>query len=195
MSANASPPIPPADSSNPPPIPTAGGESSPPPTDSKPSPAAPAAVSKPVTRPVHYWRNRVRTGLIITLIGFLIFLIGAQPAMFGMDRSPVIGFVQIAVFLVGLAIICLGGYLSLTSLWREQPTSIAADIGLRLVATGYVVAVFAGMADIFGLGSQPLPKLPYFGEWQAIGVEIGMGIIALGFFLLLPFRKSDRGRS
>ena len=112
--------------------------------------------------------------------------------MFGADRSPIIGFVQIAVFLVGLAVICIGGYVSLTSLWQEHPISIAADIGLRLVATGYVIAVFAGMADIFGLGSHSLPNLPYFGEWQAVGVQIGQAFIALGFFLLLPFSKAAK---
>jgi len=112
--------------------------------------------------------------------------------MFGLDRSPIIGFVQIAVFLVGLAIICIGGYISLTSLWREQPTSIAADIGLRLVATGYVIAVFAGMADIFGFGSHPLPALPFFGEWQARGVQVGQAFIALGFLLLLPFHRDEK---
>ena len=150
--------------------------------------AAPPIVDVP-TRPVRFWRRRARVGLIITLTGFLIFLIGARPGLFGIDRSPIIGFVQIAVFLIGLAGICIGGYISLTSLWREQPTSIAADIGLRLVATGYVVAVFAGMADIFGFGSHTLPKIPFFGAWQAFGVEIGQVIIALGFILLLPFRS------
>jgi hypothetical protein len=160
----------------------------PPPAVEAPTPAQPVMPN----RPVQYWRRRVRAGLAITLIGLIVFLLGARPGMFGLDRSPVIGFVQIAVFLVGLAMICIGGYISLTSLWREQPTSIAADIGLRLVATGYVIAVFAGMADIFGLGSQSLPKLPYFGEWQAVGVQIGQAFIALGFFLLLPFGKGNK---
>ncbi len=144
------------------------------------------------TRPIRYWQRRARVGLALTLTGFLIFLIGARPGMFGMDRSPIIGFVQIAVFLVGLGVICIGGYISLTSLWREMPTSIAADIGLRLVATGYVIAVFAGMADIFGFGSHSLPALPYFGEWQARGVEVGQAFIALGFFLLLPFGQNKK---
>lgn len=138
-----------------------------------------------------YSRRRIRTGLIVTLIGFVIFLIGVRPAIFGLDRSPVIGFVQIAVFLVGLALICIGGYLSMMALWKKQQPSIAADLGLRLVATGYVIAVFAGMADIFGLGSHPLPGLPYFGHWQAFGVESGQAIIAIGFLLLIPFRKKD----
>jgi len=156
-----------------------------------PSTPPPQAVDTP-TRPIRYWRRRARTGLILTLTGFLVFLIGARPGMCGFDRSPIIGFVQIAVFLVGLAIICIGGYISLTSLWREQPTSIAADIGLRLVATGYVIAVFAGMADIFGFGSHPLPTLPFFGEWQARGVEVGQVLIALGFLMLLPYGKGEK---
>lgn len=160
-------------------------------TTSQPS-SGTEKLTEPITRPLIYWRRRARIGLGITLTGLLIFLVGARPGLFGMDRSPVIGFVQIAVFLVGLAIICIGGYISLTSLWRERPTSIAADIGARLVATGYVVAVFAGMADIFGFGSQPLPKLPFFGPWQARGVEVGQALIALGFLMLLPYHHREK---
>ena len=55
-----------------------------------------------------------------------------------------------------------------------------------MVATGYVIAVFAGMADIFGMGSHPLPGVPYFGPWQARGVELGMAFIAFGFLMMLP---------
>jgi hypothetical protein len=137
-----------------------------------------------------YPRRRIRTGLVVTLIGFFMFLLGARPSLFGLDRSPIIGFVQIAVFLIGLAIICIGGYIALVALWNHHPRSIAADIGLRLVSTGYVISVFAGMADIFGFGSHRLPdSIPYFGPWQARGVEIGEAIIALGFLLLIPFGK------
>jgi hypothetical protein len=104
----------------------------------------------------------------------------------------VVGFVQIAVFLVGLAIICVGGYINLLTLWQGKQRTIAADIGLRLVSTGYVVAVFAGMADVFGMGSQPLPQVPYFGPWQALGVFMGQTVIALGFLLLIPYRSLRR---
>lgn len=137
-------------------------------------------------------RRKLRTGLAIALSGFFIFLLGARPSFYGLDRSPVIGFVQIAVFLVGLALICVGGYLSLIALWNGGPRSISADIGLRLVATGYVVAVFAGMADIFGFGSHLQARLAYFGPWQARGLEIGQAIIGLGFLLMLPRRKKMR---
>jgi len=144
------------------------------------------------SRPLRSWRKRARNGLIITLIGLLIFLIGSRPSLFGLDRSPIIGFVQIAVFLIGLAIISLGGYISLRSIWRQQELSIPAEIGMRLVATGYVIAVFAGMADIFGMGSHPLPGIPFFGPWQARGVEIGELLIGIGFIMLLPFNYSER---
>ncbi len=151
-----------------------------------------SAPNEPPTRPIDYWRRRAQIGLGVTLFGFLVFLVGARPSIFSADRSLIIGFVQIAVFLVGLAIICIGGYVSMTALWGDRPTSIAADIGLRLVATGYVIAVFAGMADIFGFGSQALPKLPFFGPWQARGVEAGQALIAIGFLMLLPFNRGEK---
>ena len=130
---------------------------------------------------------RIIVSIAITLIGLLIFVIGAKPDWFGWDRSPVVGFVQIAVFLVGLAIICFGGYVGLLTLWWGRERTIVSDIGTRLVATGYVIAVFAGLADIFGMGSQSFPQVPYFGPWQATGVLIGQGIIVLGFLLFIPF--------
>jgi len=135
-------------------------------------------------------KARIRAGLITTLVGFFIFIVGAKPAWLGWDRSPVVGFVQIAVFLVGLAIICIGGYIGLLALWGGNQRSIAADIGLRLVSTGYVISVFAGMADIFGMGTHPLPNVPYFGRIQAIGVVLGEVVIGVGFLLLIPYKRS-----
>jgi len=133
---------------------------------------------------------RIRIGLIFTILGFLLFLLGARPSLFGLDRSPVIGFVQIGMFLVGLALMCVGGYISMMALWNKESPSILADIGLRLVATGYVIAVFAGMADVFGFGSHPLPEVPYFGGWQTRGVEIGQAIIAIGFLFMIPYKQN-----
>lgn len=129
----------------------------------------------------------VRFSFIATLFGLFIFIVGAQPDWFGWDRSPVVGFVQIAVFLIGLALICIGGYVGMVALWGREQRSITADVGLRLVGTGYVIAIFAGMADVFGLGTQPLPNVPYFGPWQAAGVLISQCIIAIGFLMTIPY--------
>ena len=131
---------------------------------------------------------RIRTSLITVASGLLVFTIGAKPGWFGWDRSPAVGFIQIAVFLIGLALICLGGFVGLTALWGKEQRSIIADIGLRLVGTGYVITIFTGMADVFGMGSQTLPNVPYFGPWQAAGVLIGQVIIAIGFLMLIPYR-------
>jgi hypothetical protein len=133
--------------------------------------------------------GRLRASLAITLVGLFIFTVGAKPDWFAWDRSRVVGFVQISVFLIGLGIICAGGVFGLLALWKGTPRTIVADIGLRLVGTGYVISVFSGMADVFGMGSQPLPGVPYFGPWQATGVLIGQVLIALGFLMMMPYRR------
>jgi hypothetical protein len=130
---------------------------------------------------------RIRLGMATMAVGLLIFLIGAMPDMFGLDRSPVIGFVQIAVFLFGLAIICLGAYICINGLWNNHRKTILADIGLRLVATGFLIAVISGMADVFGFGTQLFPQIPYYGPRQATGVLFGEIIIILGFICQIPF--------
>ena len=137
-------------------------------------------------------RFRVRSGLFITLIGLLAFLVGARPSLFDLDRSPVVGFVQISVFLIGLAGICIGGYICLMAFWRNGDRSIPADIGIRMVTTGYLISVFCGMADVFGFGTQLRPRVPFFGPWQAAGVQVGEAVIAIGFLLLIPYQHAKK---
>ncbi len=134
-------------------------------------------------------RFRIRIGLGATILGFIIYLLGAEPGLYGLDRSPVVGFVQIATLLVGLGVICLGGYISLAALWNGGQKSIASDIGLRLVSTGYVITVASGMADVFGFGSNNYPKIPVFGPYQQIGVMLGEAVIAIGLLMLIPYKK------
>lgn len=134
-------------------------------------------------------RVRMRYSTYAVIVGFLIFLLGAKPEFFGMNISPVVGFVQISVMIIGLGIVCLSGYWLVHALWRGTTPSIAADIGLRLVSTGYVIIVFSGLADVFGIGSQPPPMVPFFGVWQARGMDIGLGVVAMGFILMFPYHK------
>ena len=150
-----------------------------------------AAQSRDKTRPIHGAPSsvRLRAGLAIILIGLFVFVVGTKPAWFGWDRSPVVGFVQISVFTVGLALICGGGLIGLLGIWNGDPRTIVADIGMRLVGTGLVISVFSAMADLFGMGSQTLPGMPYFGPWQATGVLIGQVVIALGFLMMMPYKR------
>jgi hypothetical protein len=130
---------------------------------------------------------RIRLSLICVALGLFIFVVGTKPNWFGGERMPMVGFIQIVIFLFGLALICAGGYVGLSALWGKDQRSIIADIGSRLIGTGYVIAVFAGMADVFGMGAQTLPDNPYFGPLQASGVLIGQFVIAVGFLMLIPY--------
>ena len=131
---------------------------------------------------------RIRIGLFLTIVGLAVFLLGADPGLFGLDRSPVTGFVQIAVFLVGLGFISIGGYLSLRAFWTGEETTIRSDVGARLISTGYIVAVASGMADVFGFGSEAFPRIPDFGIWQQRGVLAGEVLIGIGLLLLIRWR-------
>ena len=134
---------------------------------------------------------RLKFGIGLTIAGFLIFILGADPGIINQDRSPLVGFVQTATFSTGLAMLCLGGFVSLKACQDSNcQQSLAQDIGLRLVATGYLIALVSGMADVFGLGTQSFPELPFFGPWQVTGVVVGEIIIAFGFLLYLPFPTS-----
>ena len=86
---------------------------------------------KEVPRNGHF---RIRIGLALTVVGLIVFLLGVDPALFGLDRSPVFGFLQISVFLIGLALMCLGGYISLATLWNNRQKTIAAELGICLHA-------------------------------------------------------------
>jgi uncharacterized membrane protein YedE/YeeE len=73
-------------------------------------------------------------------------------------------------------------------LWNNHPKTILADIGLRVVSTGFVIAVISGLADVFGFGTQLSPEIPFYGPWQAMGVLVGEIMIILGFIFQIPFR-------
>ena len=134
-------------------------------------------------------KMRIRAGITLAVIGLLIFILGASPGILGLDRSPVTGFVQIAVFLTGLALISAGGFLALKALWGDEELTIRAEIGARLISTGFVVAVASGMADVFGFGSEAFPRIPDFGIWQQRGVMLGEILIGIGFLLMLWRKK------
>lgn len=131
-----------------------------------------------------------RLGLTLTGLGIVVFLIGAVPHWFNLDNSEAVGFVQVGVFSFGLLLICLGGTFALGSLWPAHWRSIFADIGLRLAWTGWVFAISAALADVFGLGTRPLTtSVTFFGPWQALGVMIGEGIMFVGFLMMIPYQK------
>jgi hypothetical protein len=132
--------------------------------------------------------QRARRRMTVVLLGLFIFLIGIRPSLIGMDRSPVVGFVQIGVWLTGLAILLLGAYSTVRVVRNGIETSLRADIGIRLIATGYVIAAVASLADFIGVGAQRMPLIA-FGPVQVIGLVIGVLVSLLGVILYWPPRK------
>jgi uncharacterized membrane protein len=133
----------------------------------------------PLTRRQIRWARRWMT---IVVIGFFIFIIGVQPDILGLNRSLTVGFVQIGVWLFGLAIHVVR---------NGKPTSLRADIGLRLIATGYVVAMVASLADFIGVGAQRMPFIT-FGPVQVIGLVTGVLLSLLGVVLYWPRQKKTK---
>ena len=137
---------------------------------------------------------RLRFSLTLLMFGFLVFLLGIDPAIVGLDRGVSIGFVQILVLLVGLALITWAAYLTLSNFWPKGEKSLLADFGSRTIATGYVICVFAALADAFGLGTNSLSDV-FLGILQSRGLMIGMGIILIGFLMSVRWNFPKRQHS
>lgn len=131
--------------------------------------------------------SRLRLSLTLLMVGFLVFILGIDPALFGLNRGTSIGFVQIIVLLIGLGLITWAASLTLTSFWPKGEKSLLADFGSRTIATGYVICVFAALADAFGMGTNPMPDV-FLGILQSRGVVIGMGVILLGFMMTIRWK-------
>ena len=131
--------------------------------------------------------------LLIDFVGLFLFLLGFQPGLFGLDRSPVMGYLQAIVFLIGLGLVVVSTY-SIESLLRPagQLVSIREDIGGRLSATGYVLFAVSATADLIGLGSHPLPGSPYLGVLQSTGLLISTGVVILGLIMYHPWKSKVR---
>lgn len=131
--------------------------------------------------------GQIRFYLTLIMIGFLIFILGIDPGLFGLDRGVSIGFVQIIVLLIGLAIMTWAANLTLQSFWPKGQKSLLADFGTRTIATGYVICVFTALADAFGLGTNPMPNV-FLGLLQSRGVMIGMSVILLGLLMAVRWK-------
>ena len=142
-----------------------------------------------LTRRQVRWAQRWMT---VALFGLFVFLIGINPDLIGMDRSPVVGFVQIGVWLTGFAILMSAAYATVRVVRQGKPNSLRADIGERLIATGYTVVAVSSMADFIGVGAHRMPLI-HFGPFQQIGLILGVVLCALGVFLYWP-RKSKQAR-
>jgi hypothetical protein len=140
-------------------------------------------------RALNRWQTRLaRLWMTVMLIGLLIFMVGIQPDLIGMNRSITVGFVQIGVWLTGLAILLVAAYSTVRVIRNGKANSLRADIGIRLIATGYVVAAVGSLADFIGVGAHRMPII-HFGYIQMIGLVTGVLLSMLGVILYMPWTK------
>jgi hypothetical protein len=124
--------------------------------------------------------------MTLAVAGLLVFAVGLEPDLIGMDRSPVVGFVQVYVWLCGLALALLSAYAAVRVIRNGRPASLRSDIGLRLVSTGYVVVATASLADFLGIGSHAIRTGLVFGRVQILGLVVGLVTSVVGLGLYWP---------
>jgi hypothetical protein len=145
---------------------------------------APAQSPKPQPRPDLNTSRLARFGVATVVFGFFVFIIGLYPDLIRLGLTAGIGLLQIGTFLLGITIMTLGAYIYASATrHRALPRRLREDIGLRLMATGLVIAYTTGFADVLGIGSNYGTERPLLGLVQAAGVALGVFVIIVGIFL------------
>jgi hypothetical protein len=145
---------------------------------------APDEPPNPPARPDLSTSRLARFGVATVVFGFFVFVIGVYPDLIRLGLTPGIGLLQIGTFLFGITVMTFGAYIyAYATRHRAQPRSLREDIGLRLMATGLVIAYTTGFADVLGIGSNYGTERPLLGLFQASGVAMGVLVIVVGIFL------------
>ncbi len=118
--------------------------------------------------------SQERLAVAVIVFGFFVFLIGLFPGLIRLDLTPGIGLLQITVFLFGLSLMTLGGYLYVRARRPVPgPSRLPETIGVRLMGTGLVICFVTGYADILGIGSEQVGEPLVLGPVQAAGIVLG----------------------
>lgn len=134
-------------------------------------------------------RSLFTLGLFILGLGLVLFALLTDPLNLG--RTPSFGAVQMFLFLLGLTFLTIAVYLYLQA---KRPAdirqSLQASIGVRLSATGLVLAYVSGFSDLIGIGTHVQPEFarPYVGPLQFAGLGIGVLAIVIGMILYVTSR-------
>jgi hypothetical protein len=129
--------------------------------------------------------------IILLVIGLAASALALGAELLGLDLTPGFGMVQMLQLLIGLTCLTVAGYMRVHMLRpRDAPRSLQADIGVRLGATGLVLAYTAGWADLIGIGTHVEPSFtrPFVGPLQLGGFLLGVFIITIGLLLYFTSR-------
>ena len=103
-----------------------------------------------------------------------------------------------SVLLLGLTLLTIAGYVQIYLLRKaDEPRSLQADIGVRLGATGLVLAYVVGWSDLLGVGTHVTPSFerPFVGPLQLVGLGVSVLLIVVGLLLYFTSRGSQQASS
>ncbi len=141
-------------------------------------------------------RRAVMLGLLI--IGTLLVIGAIVAEVYHLSPTPGFGVLQTLIFLLGITALTVAIYMYLSSLRPpDTPTSLQADIGLRLSATGLVLAYVSGFADLIRIGTHYGPEFdrPYIGPLQLGGLLVGLLVLVAGMLLYYTSRGKRQASS
>lgn len=136
--------------------------------------------------------------LILFTFGLLCVGLALGAPFLKIDNTPGFGMIQMMVFLIGLTLLTLAGFLQISTLRQtDTPRSLQADIGIRLGATGLVFAYISGLSDLLGIGTHIEPNFPRpsVGWLQLIGLGLAIVLITLGMVLFFTSRGNRSSSS
>ncbi len=149
-----------------------------------PTPPAPGAPVLPAPPPDLGRSRLARLAVATIVVGFFVFVLGIFPDLIRLGLTPGIGLLQIGLFMVGVSIMTLGAYMyAYATRHRALPRRLREDVGVRLMATGLVIAFATGFADVLGIGSHFGAERPLLGPLQALGIFLGILIIGVGIIM------------
>lgn len=133
-----------------------------------------------------------RIMILILLLGGVLLVGSAFAAEFtSLGPTPGFGVLQTLFFLAGVTALTIAAFLYLAGRRKpDVPRSLQADIGIRLSATGLVLAYVCGFADLIRIGTHVRPDFarPFIGPLQWAGLILGLLIILAGLVLYATAR-------
>jgi hypothetical protein len=149
-----------------------------------PEESAPPAPPPTTPAPTLSTSRLARFGVATVVFGFFLFVVGLFPELVRLGITPGIGLLQIGIFLFGTTVMTLGAYIyAYATRHRALPRRLREDVGLRLMATGQVVAYATGFADVLGIGSHYGAERPLLGALQTAGIALGIFVTLAGIIL------------
>ncbi|MDX2076720.1 MAG: hypothetical protein SFZ02_09840 [bacterium] len=125
-------------------------------------------------------------GIAFGVLGATLMLMGLFPGLTGLDPTPGIGIIQLAVVVFGFALFIMGALIYVKyTFYAYDHANLVQLIGTRLAMTGVLLAGLFSMADAFGFGSHGIEfsDQNFLGPLQIIGMVSSYAMACIGVLL------------